>query len=277
MSEDQSNPYVRNANVGAGPCEGDQSASTAPSRSSHLPFNALSRVLAAAERCEGGTVGRLCLNTSAACDAIASAVSSVHDSSVLAKNEVRAKAFQLCALRDKRLEWQSEEFDASKALLEGWERQLSCLGGDRGWYEDSMQAAERLLNEVCYFPTQSIAVFARDCPIVTVSEIVRMSYVQVGVDPVRCVVSHPPRFKRGEWNQISIACSDSCGEAVWNVRAEDVELCEAVSGWSVSAATVEGATVRVSVSPQAGKAAALALLIDTAYLQVPLQVRVVAG
>lgn len=229
----------------------------------------------AAEGLDGSRLGRLVANTTAACDGANAAVGATINIVCASLRGVREKATRLCESRNKRLEWQYEEFDANMKLLEGLERQLCVVPiDDLDAVEESLKSAGLLLDEVNLLPIQSRAVFAvgSAAPLVMGG----MSHVQVGVDVSRCVVSSPQWLKRGAVASVHVTCCDAAGDAVRLIRSEDVcvSVSEAALGWSASTSSVEDGCVCVSVglAIEAVPSAVLLVELGSVCVEVPLKV-----
>lgn len=225
------------------------------------------------------SINRLALNTSAACDSFASAVGATLESILVIIKDARLKGKRLHASRDKRLEWQIEEFDAETGLLESYERQLGvCVDDpiDASAIEQSLLSARQLLDGMDLLPSQSRAVSAGDSAS-AVCAITVMSHVQEGIDVVRSRVSCPQWFRCNEGASVTVACCDAFGDAVQILRPEDVHwsVSKAAIGWSAGASVVQGGAVSVRVSvggPGAVPACTLSALIDRQTIDIPLQV-----
>lgn len=232
----------------------------------------------AAQRCEGDTIGRLAINTSAACDGIAS---TVRDTVTVVSDTVRAvglKAKTVCNSRDKRLAWQYDELDAAKALLEGFERQLSVHISEESDFEASMRTARLLLDHVTFLPSLSVALFPGvSAPFV--SEVSRMSRVQKDADSANSSVSSPHLWRRGERAKVSVCCRDALGEGLRTVTVDDVSVVEPGVGWCVGPSTVEAGTIVVEVTRamdaehHENPTPTLRVFVGCSPIDVPLQVR----
>lgn len=241
-----------------------------------LISGALAAQRTAADACED-SFRRLAFNTSAACDGLLSAVSSVNDYVCKTVNDIRGKAKRMCAWRDKRLEWLWEELDGSQAQLEAWGRQL-CVSGEVviDWesIEESTRTAELFLGGVDLHPASSTVIFAREVsPVLAVAG---MSHTQQCIDVIQSPVSHPRFFQRGERNSVGVVCRDAAGYAVRNLRVSDVRLRvnDEEAGWAVSEPTVEVGSLNVYVTPAKGASRTVALIldIDGVIIEIPLQV-----
>lgn len=239
-------------------------------------------VVTSAERLEDDTIGRLAINTSAACDGIAS---SVRDTVTVVSDALRAvglKAKSLCNLRDKRLEWQYDELDAIQAQLESVDRQLRAFiyeSDDINVISESVRTTELLLAEFDAIPRQPSAVWALSACIASALSV--MSYIQLCVDCVRSGVSHARYLKRGEGNSVTIACRDACGEAVRTLATSDVRvsLSEPLISCNINRVSVDGGSVVVEVWISGADVPNLVtLLVDISgtAMQVPLQVCVLS-
>lgn len=229
-----------------------------------------------AETCESAAIGCLAVNTSTAADALSSAVIATVDCVSTAMRDVKAKAKVLCALRNKRLEWQLEEFAARQAGLEGFVRQLCVYSdaSDLDAIEDSVKTAGQLLDEMDSLTAHSAALFACGSAI-AVFAVSGMSHVQQCIDVVQSAVSHPEWLRRGEGHRVTIVCCDSHGDAVKRVSAKDVYVdFSDVTGWIVGDITAEDGTVSVSVTPSTESAQTVTafITIDSAHFTIPLKV-----
>lgn len=232
----------------------------------------------AAER----ALGRLVLNTSAACDWLTSSVGSISQTVSQAVESNGQKAKRLRASRDKRLDWLCEEFEAAKVVLEAVYLQLGSIFESNIIDLDntlvaSLGAVEELVTRTNTFATHSSVVLAGDSAFV-VSAFDEISHIQTGVDGACSVVSHPPRLCRSEENRVFVACKDLFGDCVRTVRLEDVIVGVSESGdWIVRGPTVEDGTVTVSVvasTESTQSARALTLLFDVSCTRIEVHLQV---
>lgn len=219
----------------------------------------------AAASCEGGALGRLALNTSAACDELNSTVIATIDGVSVAMRDVRAKVKRLQSSRDKRLEWLCDEFDANTALLESIARQLRADVPDEADVDAivaSFETLTQLLSEGRRLPTRSSVVMALD--VFTGGE--ALSRMQLGVDPARSTVSHPPFLKRNEGNVVVVTACDAAGDVVGTVREKDVcaSFTGLGSGWTVRVEGVEYGTIHFNIAPGAEGSKRAVLCTDIA-------------
>lgn len=234
----------------------------------------------AASACDDSP-GRLCLNTSAACDGFSSAVARTIDHVAGVVSDVRLKARRMAASRDKRLEWQCEELDGNKALLEGCERQL-CTQSDQYCDLDgvdvSIRTAGQVLDEWNPLPAHpnvvalpAGAVSATVLPVAT-----QMSHLQLEIDSRCSIVSQPPCLRRGEPNVVTISCRDCAGDLVVSLTREDVStrFIGAVKGWYVREVTVGDGVVHIDVrlDPASTQEVTLAVAVYGTRFDLPLQV-----
>lgn len=169
-----------------------------------------------------------------------------------------------------------EELDATKATLEGIERQLYVDGYNLDEIEESISTAWQLLRDVDPLPSLSAVVSVRekDC----VHAVNLMSHVQGAVDADHSAVWHTKLLHRGESYPVIIDCRDCFREKVNGVRSEDVVvgLSNGASGWVIldKTLTVKDETVSVRVSPtaKASRAASLCIRIGSTRFEVPLEV-----
>lgn len=250
-----------------------------------IPTRLCDDLRSAVARVDGPTLGRLGSNTASACDRLSSvvvdAVTLVSESICI----VRSKVMRSRGLRDKALEAQLEELKAVVDTLEGCERLFRvasdseyCIIVDWEDVEEGMCVAAQLLREMATPPCTSVLCTGRVESVI--SEVERMSRVQLGVDSDRSAVSHLRFLKRGEVNTVSIAPRDVVGDAMRGLSAEDVRAflsdhtSSDTTGEGVSGVAVVDGSVVVSVSIEAETVHAVTLVacVDSARFELPLQV-----
>lgn len=240
----------------------------------HVATEALRGLNTATSRCDGG-IGRLAVNITASCDGLAHSLASITERASEAMREACLLVKRAHSSRDKRLEWQLEELDAHKATLEGIERQLCVDDLDFDTVGDSLITATKTLHEWNTLPSLSTMLRGRDvCIASTVAEI---TYVQLGVDAARSIVSHTEWMMQNEENKVIVACRDAAGDVVRTVSPADVDVrvCGECGGWDVVGTHVEGGTLTVNVAPskEASLAATLHVWISSTRIEILLQVR----
>lgn len=221
--------------------------------------HAASSLLVAAASCDDA-VNRLHLDVTAASDGIIPDVMVAIDFVSASARNHRANAMRLCASRTKHLDWRYEEYDASKAVLEGLERQLRVCEVDLEAIDATLMTVEQLVSELETLPMISIAM-SSDNAISSVIALNGMSHVQVGVSAGRIDLSRPLPLQLGEGTTVTLTCVDSVGAAVARLTTVDVSVTiftlsgsggDAI-GWLTSPPCVIGeGVVSVAVAPQPG-------------------------
>lgn len=224
--------------------------------------------------CDGSLLSRLEANTATAASRAVHAVSSVINTVQQCVPAFIFSAKRRALLTDKLLVAKVEELDEVSNTLSTFLQQCTAGDGAVEFTEATVDTTHCFLESLTGFP--DVSAYLAPSRSDAVCSLDSASRIVIGIDPVRCIASHPRWLSRDQCNNVTLTLLDVAGGPVYGITTKDVNCAVGLDcvGWSVMPSTlsVNVLTIEVHLASDCCEAVMLSVDIGGSALSIPLTV-----